>query len=1203
MYSSTLTSTITTFLFYLLITFASTQQVPPSSPPILPTINVSNTFPSTPPTDIRWLIASRGDALDKILPEFCQNNNIPLSLCTRLCGRVIGFYNFYDCECPNFTSEAPENMLGRADEKFFLEEFDIDEASPSSAFPLYPMTCNGTLVEHGFADVGFQIPNCAMVESDFGNSYFDVVDQNFILAAHERNPAALPSDLGHESPAAQICRSILPGFSDLSTPVFRECMGSVTERILSQKFIPSHRECRFSTFRRLATHTTWSERNLLQPPTELPTSSVTYIPLFPESPTQSWVCKFTNLYYHRRKYYFVTPDGDDPSNEASLRTCHTSAVAMFTGAKNMEITVITESEFSYMARYHGLVTVNKPTVLMSRFKPESLGHVVQDNMIPLYWLTRVSNLNSYNLVFTDEEGYDTSLDLKTSTGPMPFDHWFELLKPDEVKYSDEMETLVCPPFVFCKFEYLYTGYKNLNLLSPHLSYSNLLKEGKLDNNEGVLNEEFDVTSKSLAERSKVLKGFRDFVVAANNFLLGSATDDFHLGTVSITIIQRFHSRQIKNLPEILEMLEAKYPQSQHNVNVNVNVKVVYLEDLTMSEQIQVLRSSSVIIAVEGGALDLSNFLRPNTKIVVIGRDESTKMPAGGRIGDRGGYISFWHEVTFYNWHDLDLGVYCMRQAGPGYGVNIKELDDRVGQALKSLEEGLEIERLRFNFRTSKDENRARYEAMDYFMLKGRFDDYDDVHSKIERVMKVDGDHGNDDRQGWIQDYANFFSLPGGHINTADNTTYVVTSPPPYYAVSHSHPSVPLLCSANPDVLYYNRVTLEHYVSYWTYARHKIAISLDDGLGFLGKDIAKNVIYTAARAANQVYLFKSNDYDDSEMMVPENVVVVGDGVELPKFTLFVGVGSERTLENLRKVELEEMSNVLVWEDTKEFNLQEIKFDVQEFLGVVEEKTARRPFDISGLLHEGEAFTFTSTFCGTKGVRPNGTVFQASAPFYRASKDVARDVNKIGEIVEGWTTPVDADLEHLGMRSFVEICELNSFRRTSDSQSTTGSIIMTSGSLQMKISPNDQAYRDCVTMSKVENSITPNVHSQVLGAEGGAWSACLSERLAGYTEWSNVWSLPRAVRSTGIERLKRVRTVLKEMKLEHRDIHDGNVLVSVENGDVKVIDFTWGMYVGDDGGWDLEASGLGDGPGKHFTFPNLAFRTDEEAIEAMLKFAEG
>ena len=75
------------------------------------------------------------------------------------------------------------------------------------------------------------------------------------------------------------------------------------------------------------------------------------------------------------------------------------------------------------------------------------------------------------------------------------------------------------------------------------------------------------------------------------------------------------------------------------------------------------------------------------------------------------------------------------------------------------------------------------------------------------------------------------------------------------------------------------------------------------------------------------------------------------------------------------------------------------------------------------------------------------------------------------------------------------------------------------------------------------------------------------------------------------------------MEHRDIHDGNVLVSVENGDVKVIDFSWGMYVGDDGGGDLEASGLCDGPGKHFTFPNLAFRTDEEAIEAMLKFAEG
>lgn len=169
---------------------------------------------------------------------------------------------------------------------------------------------------------------------------------------------------------------------------------------------------------------------------------------------------------------------------------------------NDDIIVITETEFSYSTvNSYDLITINKPTILLSRFKPDSHGHTIQDNVIPVYWLSRVAGLNSWDVVFRDEFGFDTSLNTKISTGPMPYDSWFSILKADKLYYQDELDTLVCPSFVFCKFEGLYTGFKNLNLLSPHLSYMNLVREGKLEVGGGI-NEDFDVTRESLEERSR-----------------------------------------------------------------------------------------------------------------------------------------------------------------------------------------------------------------------------------------------------------------------------------------------------------------------------------------------------------------------------------------------------------------------------------------------------------------------------------------------------------------------------------------------------------------------------------------------------------------------------------------------------------------------------------------------------------------------------
>lgn len=581
------------------------------------------------------------------------------------------------------------------------------------------------------------------------------------------------------------------------------------------------------------------------------------------------------------------------------------------------------------------------------------------------------------------------------------------------------------------------------------------------------------------------------------------------------------------------------------------------------------------------------------------------MPQGGRIGDKGGFISFWHEVTFLNWHDLGFSVYFIRQPGPGYEINLIELEDRVEKALESLKEDLEIEKLKFYFRVERDESKTRYDAMNYFMYK--YNDFSLVHDKIKRVMTLPTTL--DDDNGLIVDYSNFFSLPGGHLNPSTHKPYVIIAPPPYYAVSHSHPSTPLICGANsgmfPGRFYYNRVTLEHYVSYWTYSKHTMVISVDSGLGDLGKDIAKNVIFTAAKAANLVYLF---DFYNDDIILPSNVKLIDEEIavsSLPKFTLFVGVGTSQTLSNLKKVEMQELSNILIWEDTDGFDMSKIKFNVNEFLQVVIEKTGKKEFTENGMLYKADVDSFTSTFCGESGVKPDGTVFQSSVVFFNSAKDAKNDVEVFLEgfkFTEGWD-----DVEYVNFELFKSLMTLNGWVSPFNPSLSSTILVSSSGSgsMQVKITRNDQAYRDCVIMNKVIDDITPHVYSQILATDGSGevWSACFSQRLnEEYVEWNEVWNFPKEVRNEARERLRFVKDILKEMRLEHRDVHSSNVLVNGINGDVKVIDFTWATRVGEGGGWDLDGSEFGDGPGRYFTFPNLRGFGDEGAFDELMEYAE-
>ena len=165
---------------------------------------------------------------------------------------------------------------------------------------------------------------------------------------------------------------------------------------------------------------------------------------------------------------------------------------------------------------------------------------------------------------------------------------------------------------------------------------------------------------------------------------GDASGDLEIGAV-VTVVQRSVSRKISNLDDLVEKLG--------EVEGVRSVNVVYFEDLEPLEQVRVIRKSTVLVAVEGGALDTFIFCRPNTVVLAFGRDKSTKTPEGGIVGgddDKSYTISFWHEVSFSMWtrpgrKGLGLHVYAIEVEGPGYNVGVEQGVLGLKDGLKKLQ--------------------------------------------------------------------------------------------------------------------------------------------------------------------------------------------------------------------------------------------------------------------------------------------------------------------------------------------------------------------------------------------------------------------------------------------------------------------------------------------------------------------------------------
>ncbi|CAM9598635.1 unnamed protein product, partial [Choristocarpus tenellus] len=166
-------------------------------------------------------------------------------------------------------------------------------------------------------------------------------------------------------------------------------------------------------------------------------------------------------------------------------------------------------------------------------------------------------------------------------------------------YKRELPWKLCPQHTCCRFDKVLVGYMNMGLVGP----------------------EVQVSANELQARSVVYRKFRRFYLDGVSALHRSA-DPPRLDPLSVIIVQRANYRQILNTDEVVAELIRVYPHA--------TVTVLQLEKMSLPNQVKLLQETSILIAVEGSALDGLLLARPGMGVLAIARDTNLPWPEGSQ---------------------------------------------------------------------------------------------------------------------------------------------------------------------------------------------------------------------------------------------------------------------------------------------------------------------------------------------------------------------------------------------------------------------------------------------------------------------------------------------------------------------------------------------------------------------------------------------
>lgn len=375
-------------------------------------------------------------------------------------------------------------------------------------------------------------------------------------------------------------RDDLPSLASSSCSHLRvdDCERRVTEALLSLNKTTTT-ECPLARARRLASYHgghacagPWENLDVVEPTTS---SCV-------ESFFGTKTCLFRYLYVRDGVWYAVDDDNEFPEN-VRLGTRSDSPF--------LQTRRISKKDLTQQSVLR--ITDSVIHVLMARWQPfgsgEGHGHTLHDVALPVFWASDdlQANYTNLQLVFLDGE-------LRA-----PADEWLATLSRRPPIYTHEISSFLCPPHAWCALPYALAGIGGRSYFS----------------------HEKDDDDSFMLRWAKIHELFAKF---ARDTLGVRRRHPVEERAKNVLIIQRLHSRVLVNVDELADALRGAGTLDQQPWTVSVEV----LDFLEPEAQINEIDRADLIVAVEGGALDLLLLSPSPIAVVVVGRNPALPWPEG-----------------------------------------------------------------------------------------------------------------------------------------------------------------------------------------------------------------------------------------------------------------------------------------------------------------------------------------------------------------------------------------------------------------------------------------------------------------------------------------------------------------------------------------------------------------------------------------------
>lgn len=324
----------------------------------------------------------------------------------------------------------------------------------------------------------------------------------------------------------------------------------------------------------------------------------------PSSDQTTATCLIRNLYVHNSEWYVATETAQNWP-VIQLGTRRDSPWLQIAGNLSVRELALRASHSParrVLSRPHTLLHI-----LLARWQPftsgEGHGHTLHDVALPAFWAslsveTIVPSADRIQLVLLDGE-------LRA-----PADEWLETVSARPPMYAHELASFLCPPHCWCVLPRALAGIGGRSYFAMELG------SGRSSQSRA-----------SLDSFANIHFLFAAYARAALRLDPPHTRDDASreqpASKVRVLIIKRLHSRVLQNIHDVAAALQAG-----GDARCPWEVSILALDFMEPRAQIAAIDKADLIVAVEGGALDLLLLAAPGLAAVVIGRNPGLPWPEG-----------------------------------------------------------------------------------------------------------------------------------------------------------------------------------------------------------------------------------------------------------------------------------------------------------------------------------------------------------------------------------------------------------------------------------------------------------------------------------------------------------------------------------------------------------------------------------------------